>query len=295
MSLRFALRPRIRLHESAEPPRRERRKLLPPVALPIAGYWLGMAALTHVLILVGKGEAAESSEVTAAAESPAERADNAFERAPSVGQTESAPVATAAPLPVPEPTGPKHEEQDRAALDSAPPTMDASATATPRQPDARPWLDSAPPRAALAAEPERPIEQDRDEPPLDLPEAPAPVPTERESLPVSSGLPSCESFAETASQGIDFDDAHARSPDLPAEAFSRVLNQGGYLSGCSIPDRTALDICVAVQASQVRGVSVQTRPHDPRVSACVARAAARLRFPHSPHLDIARTHFDALR
>jgi hypothetical protein len=100
---------------------------------------------------------------------------------------------------------------------------------------------------------------------------------------------------DDSSQDIDFDGAGSRTPDLADEAFSRVLNHGGYLSGCSIPDGTALDICVAVRGGQVRGVSVQAHPASARVSACVGAAVARLRFPHSPRLDVARTHFDAVR
>ncbi|HVJ15961.1 MAG TPA: hypothetical protein VM686_10970, partial [Polyangiaceae bacterium] len=116
----------------------------------------------------------------------------------------------------------------------------------------------------------------------------------REAPVVASTLPSCEAVAASASQDVDFarrDD----TPDLPREAFSRVLDNGAYLSRCSVPERTALDICVAVQGGKARGVSVVASPSNAAVSACVANAVAGLRFPHSRRLDVARTRFDAAR
>jgi hypothetical protein len=282
MSLRFALRPRIRLHESAEPSRARGRKL-PSMVLPVAGYWLGMAALTHVVILVGRGEAAEWTEPSVAEVAPASPPERALERAPLAAQPERAPAPVAAPPSVVSESSPSEpeEEEARPAPEAPAPLESRVVQAIPREP--------------LAARSEDPVEHDRHEPPLVLPKVEVPPPPESDSAPISSGLPSCESVVEKSSQSIDFESARARTPDLPDEAFSSVLNHGGYLSACSIPDGTALDICVAVQAGQVRGVSVQARPPNRSVSACVARAAARLRFPHSPRLDVARTHFDALR
>jgi hypothetical protein len=288
MSLRFALRPRIVLHESA-PARRRARPKLPPVVLPIAGYWLFMAALTHLVILVGKGEAAEPSRAIAEPEpaepsrvipapeppEPAEPTAAIATWEPPVNRTEPAIDRTLASdtveeAPLPErPPKPDAEQRDYAALPLSTP-------------------EPAPRVASRAPEP------DREEEPSSLPERFVQTPPERDFAPASSGLPSCEAVVAASSQDVDFG-GRARTPDLSDEAFSRVLNHGGYLSGCSIPDRTALDICVAVQEGRVRGVSVQAHPANSRVSACVAAAAARLRFPHSPRLDVARTHFDALR
>jgi hypothetical protein len=61
MPLEFALRPRFRLQESVAPPRRSRPKV-PRVILPIAGYWLGMAVLTHALIIAAKSQDGEQGE-----------------------------------------------------------------------------------------------------------------------------------------------------------------------------------------------------------------------------------------
>lgn len=322
MSLRFALRPRYRLDESAEPPRPRRRKL-PPVVLPIAAYWLAMAALTHVVILVGKSGASERP-----ADSPWNALASESEEAPLERETADAPSEKA---PAPEPPSLAPEPLPLAAAPppapTSEPTWDEELDLEPNEPPARapkapPQRDSAPPptsrstpsRSSLLAEPEPATERRvareprteprvaaeparRAPPPIDEPAPastePAPVPAERASH--SSGLPSCEAAAENASQDVDLERGGDRPADLPAEAFSRVLNHGSYLAACSIPEHTALDICVAVQAGRVRGVTVRARPHHPAVSACVARQVARLRFPNSPHLDIARTRFEAVR
>jgi hypothetical protein len=306
MSLRFALRPRLRLHESAERPRR-RRTRLPPVVVPIAAYWLGMAALTHAVILLGKGEAAENGEVEAAELEPDVTAPSP-ERVRAESPPEpsaTAPASLDAKLPE---VAAASEPEPRAALPEVAAASEPEPRAAlpepvprdrPRIADSEPSRSSArssepvPRRAALERERDE-LEMEREEPaPSEAPAA-APPPR-RESVAASSGLPSCESVSESASQDVDFADSRSRAPDLPAEAFSRVLNHGGYLSGCSIPDDTALDICVAVKEGQVRGVTVRASPPNARVSACVGAAVARLRFPHSSRLDVARTRFDALR
>ncbi len=263
------------------------------MVFPIAGYWLGMAALTHAVILVGRGEAAEWGEPSASElsepsaseeEPPATHYEPAIEPAPlpAPPEPEPAPVAAAPPSALAEPAVSEPEEEEAGPSLGAPPP-----------PPREPRRAEAAPRAPLVAAVEDPVE--RDEPPRRVPEPEAPTPTSRDSVPISSGLPSCEAVLQASTQSMDFEGARSRTPDLPDEAFSRVLNHGGYLSGCSIPDGTALDICVAVQAGQVRGVSVAAHPPSAAVSGCVARAVARLRFPHSPRLDVARTHFDALR
>ncbi|HVJ19524.1 MAG TPA: hypothetical protein VM686_29090, partial [Polyangiaceae bacterium] len=103
MPLEFALRPRFRLDESVAPPRRSRPRL-PRVVLPIAGYWLGMAVLTHALIIAAKGgEAAEENE---SFEVPPAPAFTVEERAaePEPAPLQAVTWPTPAPEPAPEPS-----------------------------------------------------------------------------------------------------------------------------------------------------------------------------------------------
>src|SRR5688572_19781275 len=97
MPLEFALRPRFRLDESVAPPRRSRPKL-PRALLPIAGYWLGMAVLTHALIIAAKSEDTEQGQSF----EPQEQAFLAPPApAPEIEQPAFEPVP--APEPAPEP------------------------------------------------------------------------------------------------------------------------------------------------------------------------------------------------
>ncbi len=304
MPLEFALRSRIRLHESVTPPRRSRPKV-PRVLLPIAGYWLGMAVLTHALIIAAKSEDSEPGESYA----PLEQAYVGTEApAPQVEPPALEPVPVPAPAPEPEPAPsqiewPAEEPIARQAVEVIEepierPTWDPAARRLP-EPIARapePRERPAPPRREPAIE--RVIEsflEPREEPAL-LP-APAPAPPReprREPPAPASSLPSCEAIVASSSQDIDIR-KRDNTPDLSREDFSRVLDHGGYLANCSVPERTTIEICVAVQTGQARGVSVVTRPASAAISACVKNAVARLRFPYSRRLDVARTRFEASR
>ncbi len=300
MPLEFALRPRFRLHESAAPPRRSRPKL-PRMVLPIAGYWLGMAVLTHALIIAVKSEDAEASESFAPpqeqAYAPAQAP--ALQVEPPALEPVPAPEPSAAPgpalleTPAEEPIARQPEEAEET---FEPPAWDPAARRLPepiaRAPESR--ETPAPPQREPAIE--RAITsfvEPREEPEP----APAPAPpreSPREPPVVASTLPSCEAIIASSSQDIDIR-KRDNTPDLAREDFSRVLDHGGYLAGCSVPERTTVEICVAVQAGQARGVSVVTKPGSAAISACVKNAVARLRFPYSRRLDVARTRFEASR
>jgi len=107
-------------------------------------------------------------------------------------------------------------------------------------------------------------------------------------------VPSCESAAASANQAIDLRGAPG-APDLTRGAFASVLENGAYLGACSIPARTAVEICAAVQDGKVVGVSASTEPRSPAINACVRRAVAALRFPSNARLDITRTRFESAR
>jgi hypothetical protein len=106
--------------------------------------------------------------------------------------------------------------------------------------------------------------------------------------------PSCEAAMEAARQDVDLSVESRSPPDLPREAFSRVLDHGGYLIGCGIPNDTSVDVCAAVQLGRVVGVTVVTRPANAAMQRCVADAVRKLSFPSHPKVDVARTHFRAV-
>jgi hypothetical protein len=306
MPLEFALRPRFRLTDDVVPVRRSRLRM-PRWLLPIAGYWLGIAALTHVVIITGRSEAAESPEAEFYEREPATFAPAPHEPPPiafSPTPPASEPLAFAEPAAgfVP-PYDPLADDIGSEPGRVAPPPERYSLPAAPREPTLLPRVPQppVPPLPTLAALPiplpdvERraprafpPVERRREPAPIVVPDQPG------QPAPPASSLPSCEAVLEGSSQDIDFGAARG-GPDLPRESFSGVLDNGSYLGGCGVPGRTSLDICVAVQGGKVRGVSVVARPANPRVSACVSNAVARLRFPVSSRLDVARTHFDAAR
>ncbi|HEX2672425.1 MAG TPA: hypothetical protein VHM25_16200 [Polyangiaceae bacterium] len=120
--------------------------------------------------------------------------------------------------------------------------------------------------------------------------APAPTPTEPPRSPGASGLPSCESAIASASQDVDFSGGN-RTADLPTQAIAAVLENGAWLSSCNVPERTSLDVCVAIKGGRVVGASISSRPADAALNQCVKRRASSLQFPYSPHLDVARTRF----
>jgi hypothetical protein len=123
--------------------------------------------------------------------------------------------------------------------------------------------------------------------------APAPSPTPPTETPRAggtSGLPSCESAIASASQDVDFSGGN-RAADLPTRAIAAVLENGAWLASCNVPDRTSIDVCVAIKGGRVIGASVSSRPADAALNNCVRRRASSLQFPFSPHLDVARTRF----
>jgi hypothetical protein len=319
MALEFALRPRFDLERPA-PERRPRRLRLPRLALPIAAYWLAMAGATHALLrLTAEDATARGTEPSAPSHEAA--VDDAFS---------SEAFAGSSPTPSPAASGPPVEQQaalePRPAPDvapapvAAPPEEPADVEPTPERSTPTPAPAAAPTpaaRRAVVARPEPSPPAARTEPhrperrtgfsPFDEPELtdePAPRESDppkararqeplREAAPAIS-LPSCESVAASANQSVDIGGARG-APDLTRDAFASVLENGSYLAGCALPARTRLDICAAVRDGKVVGVSAVTTPRSPSLDACVRRAVAALRFPHSPRLDVTRTRFEAER
>jgi hypothetical protein len=88
----------------------------------------------------------------------------------------------------------------------------------------------------------------------------------------------------------------ARGPaDITRDAYASILENGRYLSSCSLPARTVFEICAAVQNGRAVGITVASNPANAKLNACVRRAVSRLKLPNTSRLDVTRTRFDALR
>ena len=299
--LEFALRPRFRLEERVATPR---RRELPPLVLPVAAYWLGTAALTYRLVYAAPGESArESSAATttepvpeprlpaplAMVEEPGLSAEvrgslpsldhEAFEPVPVPARLEPAPARAATPSASPrEPVSPRRTAVEPE-LPFVPPAQSSVPTRFEPAPEPHRWLFEAPPTATSR----------------ELSASSAPRNPRNDRHDTAGALPSCEVVVAGASQEIDLRSNRQAAPDLSRDALAGVLENGAYLTACGVPDRTRIDICVAVQEGKVKGVTVVTRPADAALATCVRQAVARLRFPYGPRLDITRTHFDAAR
>ena len=83
----------------------------------------------------------------------------------------------------------------------------------------------------------------------------------------------------------------AAPPDLSANAFGSVLNNGKYLNSCGVPSSMSVTICAAVQNGRAVGVTVSTNPKDGKFSSCIAGQVRALSFPSHPRLDVTTTSF----
>lgn len=109
-------------------------------------------------------------------------------------------------------------------------------------------------------------------------------------FPILGGGQSCESaqaaYVEEMSMGGPKGQA-----DLTAGQYGAVLNRGSYFAHCGVPDSMGINICAAVQNGRAVGVTVTTKPRDPRIQSCIAAGVRGLSFPSNPKLDVSRTTF----
>jgi hypothetical protein len=107
-------------------------------------------------------------------------------------------------------------------------------------------------------------------------------------------LTSCEAAVARNNEQLEL--GAPRGPaDITREAYAGVLQNGGYLRGCSIPEQTVFEICAAVKNGRAVGVTVVSNPASAELNACVRRAVSRLQFPSSERLDVTHTRFDAVK
>lgn len=310
VAVRLDIRPRLRLAPDWQPgPAAPRRFRLPPLALPAAGYWAAMAALTYAFAQLGpnpldKAYASEPPPSPAPAQAPPE--PSAEPPLVAAATPSAAPALTEPPTALtpedaePRPAPPRSrtvvdpplgtEEPAPAAL-GLPVTPPSAALSFPEFTDGAP----ARPRERAADGPrlESLFERADSSPPPAPEQAPSDAPTERApSRPVA--LMSCEAAIARNDERLEI--GGPRGPaDITREAYASILQNGGYLSGCGVPDRTVLEICAAVKEGRAVGVTVASSPPNAELGACVRRAVARLHFPHSDRLDVTHTRFDSAR
>jgi hypothetical protein len=328
MAVRLDIRPRLVLRDEPAAKARKRWRL-PPLTVPAVTYWLGMAALTYAFARLGTAPvepalASEPTRVDAVQEpEPAAAPEPTPAPAPApepVAALATPPAAEVAPEPPPrELPEPEPDHQLESARESAAPHQREREPrrASSSQDDS---VAASPPRAALAdaretprltfpeftdasrpRAPERasdgpridalfPRASDR-QPNADEPSPSAP-PKSDEGGPVVSS--SCE--AAVARNNEQYEIGGPRGPaDITRGAYASILENGRYLTGCSLPAKTVFEICAAVKGGRAVGVTVSSNPPSAALNACVRRAVSRLRFPESPRLDVTRTRFDAAR
>ena len=174
-----------------------------------------------------------------------------------------------------EPT--KREEPARVAM-SFPEFTDSSRPAKTEHAGDGPRIDSlfdkADERPSHDAAPDAP-------PPEQAPDAP-------------SAVSSCEAAIARNNEQITI--GGARGPaDTTREVYAGILQNGRYLSSCSIPERSVFEICAAVKDGRAIGITVVSSPASPKLNACVRSAVARLKFPQNQRLDVTHTRFDSAR
>jgi hypothetical protein len=307
VAVRIDIRPRLVLKDE-QPAKSRRRWRMPPLALPAAGYWLAMAGLTYFFANLSTN--------------PLESAWAAEVAEPSPPPNVNVPVPVPALPPVtPAPEAPRSEpapETVTSANDDAP-HRDAAPTQASRrealssrreEPSEEPVARLDPPAPRLEF-PEfsdssraAPRERAADGPRLeglferrqDTPDSSQPArdkaPETTRDTPTS--VSSCEAAIARNNEQINM--GGARGPaDVSREQYAGILQNGRYLSGCSIPDRTVFEICAAVRDGRAVGITVTSSPASTSLNACVRRAVSSLKFPVNPRLDVTHTRFDAAR
>jgi hypothetical protein len=108
--------------------------------------------------------------------------------------------------------------------------------------------------------------------------------------PTLSGGQSCESARNAYVEEMTMGGPKGQA-DLTAGQYGSVLNRGSYFGHCGVPDSMGINICAAVQNGRAVGVTVTTKPRDPRIQACIAAGVRGLSFPSNPKLDVSTTNF----
>jgi hypothetical protein len=332
VAVRLDIRPRLQL--AAEPRIAARRGFrLPALAVPAAGYWLFMAALTYFFAHLGPHPLeAFTSEPAARAEppqpmspasprepqpAPAPAPTNVADVAPPVAAASEAtpePEAQAQPQPSPTAWAAAESEQEPERAGVRVTSRRAAALASPDEPKGEPTpvaqrpLARAEEPAPLAfpdftdTSPASRRARAADGPRIDsvfdpAPEQPAPSPPEGSAPERGRQAPvavtSCEAAIAHNNEQLEIGGPR-RPADITREAYANILQNGRYLAGCRVPDRTVIEVCAAVRDGRAVGVTVVSNPPRAALDACVRSAVASLAFPKNERLDVTHTRFDAV-
>jgi hypothetical protein len=300
MTLPLAIRPRIRLRDE---PERSRAAWLPPMALPVAVYWVVMGFLSYGVSkapswLGSEGARPERGAVDTSLVQRFTRAVATSEATP----LRSEPLAVREEMPATPPHRPLLEPQPALSTPATAPhdaghARDAHRSRRKSRPTGDSLDTALPSFFAMHGDPvpEDSFTLHDESAPTTFVPAPkdAPPATARPTPHATSTLPSCESAVAAAVNEWDLTAARG-APDLSRDVYAAVLENGAYLSQCAVPGRTALDICAAVQKGRPVGITVLAHPANQQVSACVKAAVESLSFPSHPRLDVTRTHFEAM-
>lgn len=311
MAVRIDIRPRLTLRD--EPKAKVRRGVrLPPLTLPSVAYWLAMGGLTyffaHLENPLGSAAVAEASPPR----EPAPALEPApIEAAPEPVAAPAPPIAspsepppneeTEAPSelaereqPQPEDRRPETRSERREAAEAASEAPAVVAAAPAPRLEFPEFTDSSRPRRAERAADgpridglfERREERERSEEP-----SPATPPPKTDEAPAV--VTSCEAAIARNNEQLTL--GAPRGPvDITRDQYAAILQNGRYLSGCSLPERTVFEICAAVRNGRAVGITVTSNPPSSSLNACVRRAVSRLEFPANPKLDVTHTRFDAV-
>jgi len=330
LAVHLDIRPRLTF--PTEPTARVRRRWrLPPLALPAVGYWLAMGALTYGFMQLGPHPLDEAFAMPEAAMAPPPAAP----RRESEATPAEPPPVEAPPLAAVEPADEAWAEANRQApAEPEPATSSTPVTENEldyeREPRARSnagsraglWAPSAEPREEPPARreepaprlafpeftdssrPERP-ERAADGPRIDSvfdraderpsPDAKPSAPPPPEQAPdAPTVVSSCEAAIARNNEQLNIGGPRGAA-DITREAYASILQNGRYLAGCSIPERTVFEICAAVKDGRAVGITIASSPPSPELNRCVRKAVARLQFPQNSRLDVTHTRFDALK
>jgi len=310
LAVQLDIRPRLRIPEEPRA-RRAAPWRLPPLAVPAVGYWVAMGALTYFFAHLGPHPLDAAFPEGARQEL----------REPIRQPVRVAPPASTPAVPDFLPPAPADDDRSAASPNSAQAVPSNSVIdESPRSADARPPKTQH--DSAELKQPRAPMEEPSPHPALALPEftdssrpeararaadgpridslfEPASSATShqtQEAPPLEGAAParvmSCEAAIARNTEEIAIG-GPAAAPDVTREAYASILQNGRYLSGCRIPDRTVFEICAAVKDGRAVGITVVSNPADPSLNACVRGAVARLKFPNNPKLDVTHTRFDA--
>lgn len=323
VAVHLDIRPRLTF-PTERPVAQRRRWRLPPLALPALGYWLAMAALTYGFTQLGPHplDEAVAAPLPPAAAPAGQEPELAAEPAQEP-PTPSPPLAQAQPTVEAEPaieTAPPREPEPAATTTRVAANETAreprenrktgtregflgSSAAEPKETHEEPVARLSFPEFTDSSRPER-RERAADGPRIDslferADERPSPdtkpsAPPPESNPEAPAVVTSCEAAIARNNEQLTI--GGARGPaDITREAYASILQNGRYLAGCSIPDRTVFEICAAVKDGRAVGITIVSSPASPELNGCVRKAVGRLKFPSNPRLDVTHTRFDAVK